>query len=100
MPRARLGIPKRLKWEVGAGEEPKDRPFDTVSEAVSSADKKKQSLTPPSSSTGKKKIFFKGGVGVVLGSPGAELFLNQCPTRIAGDPRPVIQAGPVIQWVR
>lgn len=59
MPRAGLGMPKRLKWEVGAGAEPKDRPFDTVSEAVSSAEKKKQSLTPPFSSTG-KKIFFKG----------------------------------------
>lgn len=87
-------MPERLKWEVGAGEEPKDRPFEAVSEAVSSAEKKKQSL-PASSSTGKKKKFLKGGVGVVLGSPGAEVSPNQCPTRVTGDPRPVTQASPV-----
>lgn len=93
MPRAGLGMPERLKWEVGAGEEPKDTPFEAVSEAVSSAEKKKQSL-PASSSIGKKKNL-KGGMGVVLGSPGAELSPNQCPTRVTRDPRPVTQASPV-----
>lgn len=55
MPRPGLGTPERPEWELGAGgQEPKDRSFEAVSDAVSSAEERKQSQ-PPSSSEGKKK---------------------------------------------
>lgn len=94
MPRPGLGTPERPEWELGAGgQEPKDRSFEAVSDAVSSAEERKQSQ-PPSSSEGKKK---KAGVGVVLGrKPQSRAISRQCPTRVAGDPRPVTPArGPV-----
>lgn len=51
--------------EMGGGRRcgAKRQAFDTVSEAVSSAEKKKQSLTPPFSSTGKKNFFLRVGLG-------------------------------------
>ena len=69
--------------EMGAGgrsEGANDRPF----EAVSSAEKRKLVSR-------KKKKKGWGGVGV-LGRSGTEPSPNQCPTRVAGDPRPATPA--------
>lgn len=52
-----LGTPKRLKWELGAdGEEPKDRSFEAVSEAVSSAEKRKLACFFPLQEKKKKRM--------------------------------------------
>lgn len=66
-----------------------------LSQKLSALQKKRKQSQPPSSSEGKKKK--KVGVGAALGrKPWSRAISSQCPTRVAGDPRPGTPArGPV-----